>query len=108
MKKKKEKTIKKYRSASSGQFVTKAEADQKPDETVAETMRYGGNKTIHQTGELNVELHNGKVVAVWFRCLHLPFTQSEASENRAAEMERLYKTPPPAMVGVEVLKPKEK
>lgn len=37
---------------------------------------YGGDNTIHQTGEVNVQLDkHGNVVAVWFRCQMLPFTQ---------------------------------
>jgi hypothetical protein len=39
---------------------------------------YGGNKTIHGTGTVDVQLNeDGDVVAVWFRCRMLPFTQSK-------------------------------
>ena len=38
---------------------------------------YGGTGTIHSTGTVDVQLNkDGDVVAVWFRCRMLPFTQS--------------------------------
>lgn len=38
---------------------------------------YGGDKTLHNTGTVDVQLNkDGDVVAVWFRCRMLPFTQS--------------------------------
>lgn len=38
---------------------------------------YGGDKTWHSTGTVDVQLNKkGEVVAVWFRCRMLPFTQS--------------------------------
>lgn len=38
---------------------------------------YGGNGTWHQTGAVDVQLNkDGEVVAVWFRCRMLPFTES--------------------------------
>lgn len=43
---------------------------------------YGGTGTVHRTGEVNVELFEGKVVAVWYRCAMLPFTQTEVEEHR--------------------------
>lgn len=52
--------------------------------------RYGDDSTIHRTGVLDVEVRDGKVVAVWFRCLALPFRQTDADQNRAAEMVRMY------------------
>ncbi len=54
-------------------------------------MIYGYTGTIHQTTELDVELGpDGSVVAVWFRCMALPFRVTKATDQRAAEMERLY------------------
>lgn len=51
-------------------------------------MIYGHDKTIHQTNHLDVEVdENGQVVAVWFRCIMLPFKQAEADENRAFHRE---------------------
>lgn len=54
------------------------------------TRTYGNDGTIHQDGEVNVEIYKGKVVAVWFRCQPLPFTQSDWGKDRAREMERMY------------------
>ncbi len=52
---------------------------------------YGHDKTIHQNGEVDVELDEaGNVVAVWFRCQPLPFTQNRADSRRAEEMRRMY------------------
>jgi len=51
---------------------------------------YGGNKTIHDTEYLDVETNKGKVVSIWFRCLHLNFKQIEVDSSRAKEMKRLY------------------
>ena len=47
---------------------------------------YGGDKTIHHNGQLDVETHNGRVVAVWFRCTTLPFQQVEVDSVRANQM----------------------
>ena len=39
---------------------------------------YGGDKTIHDTGHVDVVLDEaGNVSAVWFRCRLLPFKQSD-------------------------------
>jgi hypothetical protein len=52
---------------------------------------YGGDRTWHSGGEVNVELDRyGNVCAVWFRCRALPFTQSAASVDRVADMKRMY------------------
>jgi hypothetical protein len=56
-----------------------------------EELRYGDDGTIHRTGHLDVEVDNyGKVVAVWFRCMPLPFEQSHAEPHRALDMNRMY------------------
>jgi len=48
----------------------------KPAEKPQENF-YGGDGTIHNTGTVDVQLNkDGDVVAVWFRCRMLPFTQS--------------------------------
>jgi len=39
---------------------------------------YGDGGTIHSTNHLDIEVRNGEVVAVWFRCQMLPFRQHEA------------------------------
>ena len=58
-------------------------------------MIYGHGRTIHQTGEVNVELDkDGKVVSVWFRCMHLPFTQDVVDDRRADEMRKAYSEHP--------------
>lgn len=45
--------------------------------TVEDENFYGGDKTWHNTGTVDVQLNkDGDVVAVWFRCRMLPFTQS--------------------------------
>lgn len=52
---------------------------------------YGGDGTIHRTGQLDVEVDAwGNVVAVWFRCQPLPFKQVRVAEPRAAEMRGMY------------------
>lgn len=54
-------------------------------------IRYGDGGTIHQSSEINIELdENGDVVGVWFRCLHLPFTQTVVHNERAGELDSLY------------------
>lgn len=46
--------------------------------------RYGASGTIHQTGtiDIQVDAETGEVVAVWFRCLSLPFQVSKVSGRR--------------------------
>jgi hypothetical protein len=53
-------------------------------------MIYGYDRTIHRTGHLNVELApDGRVVAVWFRCLPLPYTVHRVDASRAQEMDAM-------------------
>jgi hypothetical protein len=63
-----------------------------PCETAKQKMefRYGDNRTVHRTGHVDVEAHKGKVVAVWFRCVALPFRQLETHEDRAKDMTQMY------------------
>ena len=49
-------------------------------------MIYGHNKTIHGTQHVDVEVRNGEVVAVWFRCCMIPFKQCNIGVERAEEM----------------------
>lgn len=50
-------------------------------------LKYGGNSTYHDTNHISVEVDEaGEVVAVWFRCMRLPFVQSSADTHRAHEM----------------------
>ncbi len=54
-------------------------------------MIYGHDKTIHNTKLLNIEIDlRGHVVAVWFRCLALPFDQTKVDDSRAEELRRMY------------------
>lgn len=64
---------------------------------------YGFDMTIHQTEVLDVEVRNGEVVAVWFRCQPLPFNQSNTGEVRAQEMRGMYAgSPMPGLLAVTV------
>ena len=48
-------------------------------ELAAPSRFYGDGGTIHSTGHLDVEVDdNGVVVAVWYRCLTLPFVQHKS------------------------------
>jgi hypothetical protein len=43
---------------------------------------YGGDKTWHDSGTIDVQLNeNGDVIAVWFRCYLLPFRVSTYKHN---------------------------
>jgi hypothetical protein len=49
---------------------------------------YGGDGTWHQTGHVDVQLNkDGDVVAVWFRCRMLPFTQSSKYTEDSAPQQ---------------------
>ena len=53
--------------------------------------KYGWDMTIHGSSELDIETDDrGLVVAVWFRCQALPFSQVAADEERANEMHAMY------------------
>jgi hypothetical protein len=66
---------------------------------------YGGDETIHSGGEVNVELDEfGKVVAVWFRCQPLQFTQTQVKRNRAHEMIKMYLNNQPPAIDALVLR----
>lgn len=57
----------------------------------AKEFRYGDDRTIHRTANVNVEVdHKGKVAAVWFRCAALPFDQRVVAASRAQEMHTMY------------------
>lgn len=64
---------------------------------------YGDGGTIHAATRLDVETYNGAVVAVWFRCQQLPFSQTEATAQRATQMQAMSGLP--LLTGVEVLDP---
>jgi len=65
-------------------------------------VMYGRDGTIHQTTNVNVELdRRGKVVAVWFRCCPLAFTQDVVDDDRAAELHHVYSNGGQKIVAVE-------
>lgn len=53
------------------------------------TEFYGSAGTVHGTTEVDVETYKGRVIAVWFRCMRLPFKQETTDAERAAEMRRV-------------------
>lgn len=74
-------------------------------QALAEPGRYyGDGGTVHHSGYVDVEVDDdGQVVAVWFRCQHLPFRQSRADQRRANDMRNLYAAEGvPTLTGVEV------
>ena len=66
------------------------------------TRYYGNGGTIHSSGYLNVEVFEGKVVAVWVRCQPLPFKQADVEQGRANEMADMMKRHQSVLCGVEV------
>ncbi len=45
---------------------------------------YGSDETIHHTGTIDIQVTpGGEVVAVWFRCLNLPFTVSVVPDGHS-------------------------
>ncbi len=51
--------------------------------------RYGDDRTYHPSGEVNVEIGpGGHVVAVWFRCRMLPWTESRVDACRRADLRQ--------------------
>jgi len=67
-------------------------------------LRYYGSKSAADRlpRHLNVETHNGTVVAVWFRGQQLPFRLSEVDDGHAAAMESADPEYLPRLEGVEV------
>lgn len=61
---------------------------------------YGGSGTIHGDGAVNVELFQGRVVAVWYRCSSLKFTETEVDISRAAHLQAMYLGGAPDIYGV--------
>jgi hypothetical protein len=69
------------------------------------TRYYGNGGTIHSSGHLDVEVYDGKVVAVWFRCQPLAFEHHDVRVERAMSMQAMYTQsahPMPTLCGVEV------
>lgn len=71
---------------------------------MARSRSYGWSDTIHRDKALDVETDDeGNVVAVWFRCQPLPFTQTKRDEQRAEEMRRMYAdSPMPKLLAVDL------
>lgn len=72
-------------------------------------FRYGDDKTIHRTGDVNIERDpkTGAVVAVWYRCSVLPFTDEVVDEERAKSMRKGYREQSPYDIKAIVFKGKE-
>jgi hypothetical protein len=73
----------------------------------APSRYYGDGGTVHRTTYLHVETdRGGVVVAVWFRCIRLPFVQVTVTGDRAAEMLRDHRQVSSTLLtGVEVRDP---
>lgn len=58
----------------------------------AQYLTYGHNFTVHQTEHLNIEMDpvTHHPVAVWFRCMALPFDVSIGDESRVNDMRLMY------------------
>lgn len=63
---------------------------------------YGNGGRVHRTGHLDIEVLDGKVVSVWFRCQPLPFKQCDVDVVRAKDMRRMYHDFKCELHGVEV------
>lgn len=79
--------------------LTADERWQRKQELASPDRFYGDDGTIHRTTFLDVETHNGVVVAVWFRCQAIAFKQCDVDADRAAEMLAM---PSPLITGVQV------
>ncbi len=76
-----------------------------PEEKPAED-RYGDDRTYHHSGEVNVEIGpGGHVVAVWFRCRLLPFTESFVNMRRRSEVREI---PQSELAGIKAIVFEEK
>jgi hypothetical protein len=53
------------------------------------TVVYGGSAAIHSSMHVDVETdEQGRVLAVWFRCMQLPFEQKTAQPDRQLELKQ--------------------
>lgn len=73
-----------WNTASAGELATAiqgsfSQGTPEPPELLRHT--YGKSATIHQTGTIDIQVHEGKVVGVWFRCLSLPFQVAEVQDK---------------------------
>jgi len=52
---------------------------------------YGDGGTIHSTTHIDVEVDkSGAVVALWYRCMQLPFKVTAVNQQRAEEMRSAF------------------
>lgn len=74
----------------------------KKQKLAAPARYYGDGGTIHGTGWLDIEVVDGRIITVWFRCQQLPFRQIDRAQPRCDPTQ-----PPalPVLTGVEVLDP---
>lgn len=75
----------------------------KKQQLAAPGRYYGDLGTVHDSDHLDVEIHQGRVVAVWFRCQSLPYHQVDVDAHRAQAVQDGPE--PPRLTGVEVLDP---
>ena len=67
-----------------GDVVKAFDEEEEPNE-----IRYGDGNTYQHSGEVNVEIGpEGDVVAVWYRCRRLPFTETRIDLHRVNELRR--------------------
>jgi len=57
--------------------------------------------TLASMDTLSIELHDGRVVSVWFRGEPLPFTARPVTPDRAAAVAGIYLDPLPKITGVD-------
>jgi hypothetical protein len=83
-------------------MIEPSKAWRKKQKLAAPSRYYGNGGTLHDAGALDIEVVDGRVVSVWFRCQPLPFRQIDLAEPRAS----LSEAPElPELTGVEVLDP---
>ena len=62
---------------------------------------YGDGGTTHLNTDLDIEVMDGSVVSVWYRCQMLPFKVTQVERVRAREMRGAYaRGPMPAINGM--------
>ena len=68
-------------------------------------MIYGHDGTIHHTTALHIEVDDatGEIVAVWFRCMMLPFTVHRVEKDRAESMRQIPPITLPTIMAVHLL-----
>ena len=72
-------------------------------------MIYGHDKTWHRTEYVDVETtETGEVVAVWFRCICIPFRQTTVDRARTKHMRDAYERGVPSLNAVDVTMPGDK